>query len=157
MTLDGEDVSAEIRTPEVTAKVSAVSSVPAVRRQLVALQRQAMGLDGAVVEGRDIATVVAPRAAVKVYLDADPEVRARRARSAEQAASRLLGSRSTRCRRTSTPIRTTTRPSWVPVRQPCRTLLAAVRSRPVTSVTTRQHRSKCLKVPFTSIPPTFPG
>lgn len=82
--LNGEDVSAEIRGPAVTAAVSAVSAVPAVRRQLIALQRRLMGLDGAVVEGRDIATVVAPRAAVKVYLDASPEVRARR-RAAELA------------------------------------------------------------------------
>lgn len=82
VTLDGEDVSQQIRTPEVTAAVSSVSSVPAVRAQLIGLQRAAMGTDGSVVEGRDIATVVAPRAAVKVYLDARPEVRAAR-RSAE--------------------------------------------------------------------------
>lgn len=82
--LNGEDVSAEIRGPAVTAAVSAVSAVPAVRSQLIALQRRLMGVDGAVVEGRDIATVVAPRAAVKVYLDASPEVRARR-RAAELA------------------------------------------------------------------------
>jgi cytidylate kinase len=76
--LDGADVSAEIRTPEVTAVVSAVSSHPAVRALLIRLQRRAIGTSGAVVEGRDIATVVAPRAAVKVYLDARPEVRAAR-------------------------------------------------------------------------------
>jgi cytidylate kinase len=82
--LDGIDVSAEIRSPEVTAQVSAVSAVPAVRSLLIALQRRAMGTDGAVVEGRDIATVVAPRAAVKVYLDARPEVRAQRRASETQ-------------------------------------------------------------------------
>ena len=76
--LDGEDVSTVIRGPEVTAAVSAVSAVPDVRTVLVDLQRRAMGTDGAVVEGRDIATVVAPHAAVKVYVDADPEERARR-------------------------------------------------------------------------------
>ena len=76
--LDGEDVSAAVRTPEVTAAVSAVSAVPEVREHLVALQRELMGRDGAVAEGRDIATAVAPEAAVKVYLDADPAVRARR-------------------------------------------------------------------------------
>jgi len=76
--LDGEDVSAEIRGPAVTAAVSAVSSVPAVRAVLVRLQRQLMGTSGAVVEGRDIATVVAPQAGVKVYLDAREEVRAQR-------------------------------------------------------------------------------
>lgn len=76
--LDGEDVTQEIRSPEVTAAVSAVSAVPAVRELLVQLQRALVGRDGAVVEGRDIATVVAPLAAVKVYLDARPEVRAQR-------------------------------------------------------------------------------
>lgn len=86
VTLDGEDVSAEIRSPEVTAAVSSVSSIPAVRSRLIGLQREAMGLDGAVVDGRDIATVVAPHAAVKVYLDARPEIRAAR-RSAEQTAA----------------------------------------------------------------------
>jgi cytidylate kinase len=76
--LDGEDVSTQIRGPEVTGLVSAVSAVPAVREQLIAVQRRAMGRDGAVVEGRDIATVVAPHAAVKVYLDAEESVRSRR-------------------------------------------------------------------------------
>ena len=76
--LDGEDVSSAIRSPEVTAAVSAVSAVPEVRTVLIALQRQAMGTTGAVVEGRDIATVVAPHAALTVYLDARPEVRAAR-------------------------------------------------------------------------------
>jgi cytidylate kinase len=76
--LDGVDVGADIRTPEVTAAVSAVSTHPGVRTLLVELQRRAMGTDGAVVEGRDIATVVAPQAAVKVFLDARPEVRAAR-------------------------------------------------------------------------------
>jgi cytidylate kinase len=76
--LDGQDVSDEIRGPEVTAAVSAVSAVPGVRRHLVQVQRGLMGVEGAVVEGRDIATVVAPLAAVKVYLDAREDVRARR-------------------------------------------------------------------------------
>ncbi len=76
--LDDEDVSREIRSPEVTAAVSAVSGVPEVRTLLVELQRAAAGRQGAVVEGRDIATVVAPHAVLKVYLDARPEVRARR-------------------------------------------------------------------------------
>lgn len=76
--LNGLDVSADIRSAEVTAAVSAVSAVPAVRQLMIAVQRSATGLDGAVVEGRDIATVVAPKAMLKVYLDARPEVRARR-------------------------------------------------------------------------------
>ena len=77
VTLDGEDVTAEIRGPEVTSAVSAVSAVPEVRARLVALQRSLLG-EGAVVEGRDIGTAVAPDAPVKVYLDASPEVRASR-------------------------------------------------------------------------------
>jgi cytidylate kinase len=76
--LDGEDVSAAVRSPEVTAAVSAVSAVPDVRTVLVALQRSLMGSEGAVAEGRDVASVIAPDAAVKVYLDADPAVRASR-------------------------------------------------------------------------------
>jgi cytidylate kinase len=76
--LGEQDVSAQVRTPEVTAAVSAVSAVPEVRRLLVALQRERMGTAGAVAEGRDVASVVAPEAAVKVYLDADPDVRASR-------------------------------------------------------------------------------
>jgi len=76
--LGDEDVAQEIRGEEVTGRVSSVSALPEVRLLLRDLQRRAMGVDGAVVEGRDIATVVAPRAAVKVYLDADPAVRAER-------------------------------------------------------------------------------
>lgn len=76
--LDGEDVTAELRSPQVTAAVSAVSAVPAVRHRLTAVQRQLAGTDGAVVEGRDVGAVVLPDAAVKVYLDASPDERARR-------------------------------------------------------------------------------
>lgn len=76
--LEGDDVTAEVRSPAVTAAVSAVSAVAEVRALLVALQRSLMGAEGAVAEGRDVASVVAPDAAVKVYLDADPRVRARR-------------------------------------------------------------------------------
>ena len=76
--LDGEDVSTALRGADVTAAVSAVSAVPDVRSLLVDLQRRLAGTDGAVVEGRDIAAVVLPDAAVKVYLDASPEERARR-------------------------------------------------------------------------------
>ncbi len=77
-TLDGEDVSAVIRGPEVTQAVSAVSAVPDVRVRMVALQRALAGNAGAVLEGRDIGTAVFPEAAVKVFLDASPEVRASR-------------------------------------------------------------------------------
>ncbi len=75
--LDGRDVSADVRGASVTAAVSAVSAHPGVRRLLVALHRASAG-SAAVVEGRDIASVVLPGAAVKVYLDADQAVRAAR-------------------------------------------------------------------------------
>jgi cytidylate kinase len=73
-------VSSEIRSQAVTAAVSAVSSHPDVRTRLVALQREWIDRHGrrAVVEGRDIGSVVAPDAEVKVFLDASPRVRAQR-------------------------------------------------------------------------------
>lgn len=78
--LDGEDVSTEIRGDRVTEHVSEVSAHPSVRRLLVAMQRDWVDAQGgsAVVEGRDIGSVVFPDAGLKIYLDADPEVRARR-------------------------------------------------------------------------------
>ncbi|MFE9101294.1 (d)CMP kinase [Actinomadura geliboluensis] len=76
--VDGADVSGPIRTREVTNAVSAVSAVPAVRARLVELQREIIGAGGIVVEGRDIGTVVAPDAVVKVYLTASEEARAAR-------------------------------------------------------------------------------
>ena len=77
--VDGVDVAARIRGPEVTRAVSAVSAIPAVRRQLVDQQRALVAGAGAVVvEGRDIGTVVLPDATLKVYLTAAPEARARR-------------------------------------------------------------------------------
>ncbi|WP_204803042.1 (d)CMP kinase [Mycobacterium riyadhense] len=77
--LAGEDVSEEIRGDEVTLAVSAVSSVPAVRRRLVHMQRAlAEGPGSVVVEGRDIGTVVLPDAAVKIFLTASAETRAKR-------------------------------------------------------------------------------
>lgn len=85
ITVDGRDVAGPIRTREVTSIVSPVSAVPAVRTRLVALQREAIGAGGIVVEGRDIGTVVAPDAAAKIFLTALPEVRARR-RAAELSA-----------------------------------------------------------------------
>ena len=77
--VNGFNVTGEIRGPEVTAAVSAVSAVPEVRRLLVARQRQIIDAAGAiVVEGRDIGSVVAPTAELKVYLTASAEERARR-------------------------------------------------------------------------------
>lgn len=76
--LDGEDVSGPIRTRSVSNAVSAVSAVPEVRRQLLKLQREIIGTGGIVVEGRDIGTVVAPDAPVKVFLTASSSARAER-------------------------------------------------------------------------------
>ena len=80
------DVDAAIRGPEVTGAVSAVAAVPAVRRHLVALQQQIIAAHPRiVVEGRDISSVVAPDADLKVYLTASAAARAQR-RSLEDAA-----------------------------------------------------------------------
>jgi cytidylate kinase len=77
--LDGEDVSVQIRSEEVTRAVSAVAAVPAVRSRLVQLQRELADCpDSVVVEGRDIGTVVLPGADVKIFLTASAETRARR-------------------------------------------------------------------------------
>lgn len=82
---NGEDVDAAIRGPEVTGAVSAVAAVPEVRRMLVRLQQEIIaGAPRIVVEGRDIASVVAPDADLKVYLTASAAARAQR-RSAEDA------------------------------------------------------------------------
>jgi cytidylate kinase len=80
--VDGLDVSQPIRSRAVTNAVSAVSAVPEVRRRLVAEQQRIIGSGGIVVEGRDIGSVVAPDAPVKVYLTAAATARAHR-RSAE--------------------------------------------------------------------------
>ncbi|MFV8246644.1 (d)CMP kinase [Mycolicibacterium peregrinum] len=87
--LAGEDVSDEIRGDEVTRAVSAVSAVPGVRARLVDLQRELAAAGGrVVVEGRDIGTVVLPKADVKIFLTASAEERARR-RNAQNIASGL--------------------------------------------------------------------
>ena len=86
--VDGTDVSADIRTREVSAQVSVVARVPEVRARLIAMQRAiiAEARDGIVAEGRDIGTVVAPGAQLKVFLTADSGARAQR-RAAEQGAA----------------------------------------------------------------------
>lgn len=76
--LDDEDVSEAIRAPDISMGASAVSALGAVRQGLLELQRQLGGQGGSVLEGRDIGTVVFPDAEVKIFLDATPEVRARR-------------------------------------------------------------------------------
>lgn len=82
--VNGRYVTREIRTPEVSAQVSAVARVPAVRERLIALQRAIIGAaePGIVAEGRDIGTVVAAGASLKVFLTADLQARAMR-RAAE--------------------------------------------------------------------------
>jgi cytidylate kinase len=78
VTLDGRDVTEEIRTPEVAMGASTVSAHKDVRDALLDLQRQAGRDGGVVLEGRDIGTVVFPDAEAKFFLTARPEVRARR-------------------------------------------------------------------------------
>lgn len=81
--LNGKDVSAAIRTPEVTQQVSAVSALWVVRERMVEMQREIARTfvsqgGGVVLDGRDIGTVVFPNADVKIFLQADPEARAKR-------------------------------------------------------------------------------
>ncbi len=77
--LNGEDVTDEIRTMEVTVNVKYVCSIPEVRENLVALQRKmAQEADGSVMEGRDIGTVVLPNAKYKFYVDASFDERVER-------------------------------------------------------------------------------
>ena len=76
--LNGEDVSKEIRTKEVTGIVSQISSIIPVREKMVEVQRNLAQGKNVIVEGRDIGTVVFPNADVKIYLDASEEIRAKR-------------------------------------------------------------------------------
>jgi cytidylate kinase len=76
--LDGEDVTGLIRNPLVTEAASRVSVFPVVRAWMVSLQQRVGARGGVVMEGRDIGTVVFPHAAVKIFLDAAPEVRGQR-------------------------------------------------------------------------------
>lgn len=101
--VDGEDVAAPIRGPEVTGAVSAVSAVPEVRRRLVAQQRDIMDAacreaGGIVIEGRDIGSVVAPQAPVKIFLTASADARARR-RTAELSGTTVEAQLSAMARR----------------------------------------------------------
>ena len=76
--LNGEDVTEEIRRPEVSNGASKIAVIPGVRRAMVAKQRAIGQLSSVVMEGRDIGTVVFPKAEVKVYLDAEVAERVRR-------------------------------------------------------------------------------
>jgi len=77
VTLEGDDVTDRIRDEDVTQMSSIISTIPAVRRAMVQRQRE-LGRRGAVMNGRDIGTVVFPDADVKFFLDAPPEERAER-------------------------------------------------------------------------------
>lgn len=78
MSLDGEDVSAEIRTPEASMGASKVAAIPEVRRRLVELQREIAQRESIIMDGRDIGTHVLPNATLKIFLTASAEVRAQR-------------------------------------------------------------------------------
>jgi len=78
ISLNGEDVTEAIRTPEASSGASQVAVIPGVRRAMVAKQREIGQHTNVVMEGRDIGTVVFPDANVKIYLDDDPGERARR-------------------------------------------------------------------------------
>lgn len=89
--LGGKDVSAVIRGAEVTRTVSAIAAIPEVRENLVALQRRlAAEAHRAIVEGRDIGTVVLPEAPAKVYMTASAQVRAQRRFDQDTAAGRKV-------------------------------------------------------------------
>ena len=115
VTVDGVDVTEELRSDEVTAASSAVATYPEVRAGIVALQRTWVASRGgaAVVEGRDIGTVVFPDAPVKIYLTARPDVRAARrsndaeaaSKSREQIAAELAARDHTDSTRATSPLR----------------------------------------------------
>jgi CMP/dCMP kinase len=106
--LDGRDVTAEIRTAEASEAASRAAADPAVRNALVRMQQEIVAEGDWVAEGRDIGTVVAPDAAVKVFLTADPEERARRrARDLGQPVEQVLAAQRERDERDQTADRAT--------------------------------------------------
>jgi len=110
--LDGRDVTEEIRTPEVSEAASRVATDPGVRAALVVRQRELIAAGDWVAEGRDIGTVVAPEAGLKVFLTASPEERARR-RAAELGADQatVLAEQTVRDERDSTREHSPLRPA----------------------------------------------
>lgn len=76
--IDGRDVTAQLRTPQISMLASRLSALPAVRRYLLDLQRRLAGTGGCVFEGRDMGTVVFPHAAIKIFLDASLDKRSQR-------------------------------------------------------------------------------
>lgn len=84
--VDDQDVTREIRTPEISEVASVISTIPAVRQWLLPVQRQAGAFGGVVAEGRDLGTHVFPEADVKFFLEANVDIRAARRRDQLQAA-----------------------------------------------------------------------
>ncbi|MCW2821985.1 MAG: cytidylate kinase [Marmoricola sp.] len=113
ITVDGRDVAVAIRTQRFTDHVSAVAAVPEVRRRLLELQRSIIGTGGIVVEGRDIGSVVAPDAEVKLFLTADPAARAAR-RTAENGAGSVEATQADLLRRDKIDSGRTTAPLTMP-------------------------------------------
>jgi cytidylate kinase len=110
--LDGREVSEELRAPAVSEAASHVAADPGVREALVATQRALVAHGDWVAEGRDIATTVAPEAELKLFLTADPAVRAhRRARELGANPEAVLAEQTLRDERDSTLGRTTLRPA----------------------------------------------
>jgi len=110
--LDGRDVTDAIRTPDVSAGASRVAADPGVREALVCLQQEIVRDGDWVAEGRDIGSVVAPDAAVKVFLTASPQERARR-RAAQTGGDpvRVLREQEERDRRDASAARTVLEPA----------------------------------------------
>ena len=106
--LDGRDVTEQIRTESVTAMSSVVSTIPGVRRAMVARQRE-MGRRGAVLNGRDIGTVVFPDADVKFYLTAVPRERAERRYKEDRGANSDVSFEQTMAEMTERDLRDSTR------------------------------------------------
>lgn len=88
--LDGEDVSRDIRSPEIARNVKFAARVPAIREMMVRLQQEMCESRPVVMEGRDITTVVLPRARWKFFLTASPEARAKRRHAEMEAAGRTV-------------------------------------------------------------------
>jgi cytidylate kinase len=110
--LDGDDVTAEIRSPAASEGASRVAADPGVRAALVRKQQQLLETGDWVAEGRDIATVVAPNAAVKVFLFASPEARAcRRAEELGEPYDEVLAEQRERDRRDASANRSITEPA----------------------------------------------
>ena len=78
MIMNGMDVTKDIRTPEISQKASLVAAIPVVREMLLDMQRDVARENNVIMDGRDIGTVVLPKATVKIFLTASPEVRAQR-------------------------------------------------------------------------------